>query len=33
MKLPDLFDANNGIYANPGQNGDAWERPASLELL
>ncbi len=33
MKLPDLFDANNGIYANAGQNGDAWERPASLELL
>ncbi len=33
MKLPDLFDASTGIYANPGQNGDNWERPASLELL
>ncbi len=33
MKLPDLFDSTTGIYANPGQNGDNWERPASLELL
>ena len=33
MKLPDLFDSSTGIYANPGQNGDNWERPASLELL
>ena len=33
MKLPDLFDSGTGIYANPGQNGDNWERPASLELL
>lgn len=33
MKLPDLFDSTTGIYANAGQNGDAWERPASLELL
>jgi hypothetical protein len=33
MKLEDLFDTNTGIYANAGQNGDAWERPASLELL
>ena len=33
MKLPDLFDAGTGIYANAAQTGDAWERPASLELL
>ena len=33
MKLPDLFDTNTGIYANAAQTGDAWERPASLELL
>ena len=33
MKLEDLFDESTGIYANAGQNGDAWERPASLELL
>lgn len=32
MKLDDLF-GGSGIYSNPGQNGDAWERPASLELL
>jgi hypothetical protein len=33
MKLPDLFDTTTGIYANAAQNGDGWERPASLELL
>ena len=33
INLPDLFDSSTGIYANPGQNGDNWERPASLELL
>ena len=33
MNLPDLFDSSTGIYANAAQNGDAWERPASLELL
>lgn len=32
MKLDDLF-GGSGIYSNPGQNGDAWERAASLELL
>ncbi len=33
MKLDDLFNASTGIYANAGQNGYAWERAASLELL
>ncbi len=28
-----LFDASTGIYANPGQDGRAWERPCSLELI
>ncbi len=31
--LPDLFDEKTGIYSNPMQNGEAWERPASLELI
>lgn len=29
----DMFDENIGIYANPMQEGDAWEKPASLELI
>ncbi len=33
MHLPDLFDPTRGIYANPGQDGRAWERPMSLELV
>ncbi len=33
VKLADLFDSSTGIYSNAAQNGDAWERPASLELL
>ncbi|MBL9135744.1 MAG: lamin tail domain-containing protein [Verrucomicrobiales bacterium] len=33
MHLPDLFDPSRGIYANPGQDGRAWERPMSLELI
>lgn len=33
MHLPDLFGASQGIYANPGQDGRAWERPMSLELI
>jgi len=33
MHLPDLFDRNQGIYANPGQDGRLWERPMSLELI
>jgi hypothetical protein len=28
-----LFDATTGIYVNALQTGDAWERPASLELI
>jgi len=33
MKNDDLFDSDTGIYANPTENGIAWERPASVELL
>jgi hypothetical protein len=33
MDLDDLFNASNGIYANPRQDGIAWERRASLELI
>lgn len=33
VRLPDLFDSATGIYANPGQDGRAWERPCSLELV
>ncbi len=29
----DLFSASTGIYANPTQEGSAWERAASVELL
>ncbi len=29
----DLFDPQRGIYANPQQSGDDWERPASAEFL
>jgi hypothetical protein len=32
MNLDDLF-GGSGIYANPGQDGPLWERPASIELL
>ena len=28
-----LFDNQSGIYANPKENGSAWERPASVELI
>jgi hypothetical protein len=31
--LPNLFDPAFGIYANPGQDGIEWERPASIELI
>ena len=31
--LDNLFDPSTGIYANAGQDGVAWERPASLELI
>ncbi|MDA1272863.1 MAG: lamin tail domain-containing protein [Verrucomicrobia bacterium] len=33
MNLNDLFERSRGIYANPGQDGSAWERPTSVELL
>lgn len=33
MRLGDMFDSSTGIYANPGQDGRAWERPCSLELI
>jgi hypothetical protein len=33
MDLKDLFDPTRGIYANAGQQGRAWERPTSLELI
>lgn len=33
VHLPDMFDSQRGIYANPGQDGRAWERPMSLELI
>ena len=32
-EMPNLFDANTGIYANALQQGELWERPASIELL
>src|SRR5437667_6219628 len=33
MDLKDLFNSSTGIYANAGQDGSAWERPASIELI
>ncbi len=33
LDLKDLFDSSTGIYANPGQDGRAWERPCSVELI
>ncbi|MGZ8900282.1 MAG: lamin tail domain-containing protein, partial [Limisphaerales bacterium] len=33
MNLNDLFNSATGIYANPGQDGAAWERACSLELI
>jgi len=32
-EMRNLFDATTGIYANALQQGELWERPASLELL
>ncbi len=32
-ELENLFDSTTGIYANPVQEGVAWERPASVELI
>ncbi|HWI59416.1 MAG TPA: chitobiase/beta-hexosaminidase C-terminal domain-containing protein, partial [Bacillota bacterium] len=31
--LENLFDPTTGIYANAGQDGIEWERPASIELI
>src|SRR5206468_8038325 len=31
--LKDLFDSRRGIYANASQDGIAWERPSSIELI
>jgi hypothetical protein len=28
-----LFNSSTGIYVNPGQDGAAWERPASIEWI
>lgn len=33
MDLKDLFNSSSGIYANPGNDGRAWERKCSLELV
>ncbi|MBN1361946.1 MAG: CotH kinase family protein, partial [Sedimentisphaerales bacterium] len=33
MSTSDLFDAETGIYANPANEGVAWERPCSVELI
>ena len=31
--LANLFNAQRGIYVNPGNDGIAWERPVSVELI
>jgi hypothetical protein len=31
--LSNLFNPSTGIYVNAGQDGEAWERPASIELI
>ncbi len=33
MEMDDLFDSDTGIYANPQQDGRAWERPCSIEYF
>jgi hypothetical protein len=33
MPLKDLFNSSTGIYANAGQDGAAWERQCSVELI
>jgi hypothetical protein len=33
MALKDLFDPQRGLYSNPTNRGEAWERPASAELI
>ena len=31
--VPNLFDTDTGIYANAGERGEEWERPASVEWV
>jgi hypothetical protein len=31
--LKHLFDRSTGIYVNPGNDGENWERPVSVELI
>ncbi len=31
--IPNLFDETTGIYYNPSEVGDAWERPAGVEMF
>lgn len=31
--LENLFNAQSGIYVNPGNSGSAWERPTSFEFI
>ena len=33
MNINDLFESENGIYANAEEDGRAWERPCSMELI
>jgi hypothetical protein len=33
MNLDDLFAKEGGIYANPKESGDNWERPVSFEMI
>jgi len=33
MDMDDLFSYSDGIYANPTQQGENWERPGSIELF
>jgi autotransporter-associated beta strand protein len=33
MDTDDLFNPSTGIYVNPGNEGEAWERPTSLEYF
>lgn len=32
-ELANLFSAQTGIYVNPGNDGRAWERPVSIEMI
>jgi len=33
MDIDDLFGSNEGIYSNPWQQGESWERAASIEMF